>query len=320
MRNCELCITVVLMKLRSWDGLTLYAVSSDGTLAAFCFEPDELEGIAPHSIQQQYLQKFGFALPPLPEGWSHTNFQMSSSGHRMTPPPSPNRSSHPPHGLNGFGAPSANTGHEVVNTLIAKRNTKRRVQQQSLGPRGVSNSAAVYANPSSYHDSLSQAHSRSHHVTSTISSGLVPETSQHPTSSQSFDRHSDHISSDMVSDVLIDSLGATSSAGAKRKSSVLDMPEDRPTKARTLGGERVRDSNLNIIKEICSPIYQRSVVPGTSESERKPLFSAPSVLTFLSLKVTDAGDDMLECKNAESGGRAVLIFLYSISSSYGLKI
>jgi len=297
------------MVLRSWDGLTLYAVSSDGTLAAFCFDPDELEGIAPHSIQQQYLQKFGFTLPPLPEGWSHTNLQTSSSGHRMTPPPSPNRLSHPPHGLNGFGAPSTNTGHEVVNTLIAKRNTKRRTQQQSSGPRGVSTSAAVYANSSAYHDSLSQAHSRTHHVTPAISPGLIPETSQHPTSSRSSDRHSDHIPPDMVTDVLIDSLCATSSAGAKRKSSVLDMPEDRPTKARTLGGDRVKDSNLNIIKEICSPINQRTVMHSVSETERKPVFSAPPVLTYLSLKVTDAGDDMLECKNAESGGKDVLICL-----------
>ena len=286
------------MVFRSWDGLTLYAVSSDGTLAAFCFDADELEGIAPHSIQQQYLQKFGFTLPPLPEGWSHTNIQASSSEHRMTPPPSPNRSSHPPHGLNGFGAPSANTGHEVVNTLIAKRNTKRRTQQQSLGPRGVSNSAAVYANSSSY-----------------------PETSQHPALSHSLDRHSDHVPSDMVTDVLIDSFGATSSVGAKRKSSVLDMPEDRPTKARTLGGDRVGDSNLNIIKEIRSPINQRTVVPGASETEKEPVFSAPPVLTYLSLKVTEAGDDMLECKNAESGGELFrFVFFCSKAHLPGLKI
>ena len=238
MRSLCFCTAVALIVLRSWDGLTLYAVSSDGTLAAFCFDSDELEGIAPHSIQQQYLQKFGFTLPPLPEGWSHTSLQLPSSGNRITPPPSPNRSSHPPHGLNGFGAPSANIGHEVVNTLIAKRNTKRKTQL--LGPRGVSNPPAVY----------------------------------------------------------------TSSAGAKRKSSVLDMPEDRPTKARTLGGDRVRDSNLNIVKEICSPINQRTVVPRDLEVE---IFAAPPVLTYLSLKLTDTGDDILECKNAESGGRAVLV-------------
>jgi protein HIRA/HIR1 len=150
--------------------------------------------------------------------------------------------------LNGFGAPSANTGHEIVNTLIAKRNTKRRTQQQSLGPRGDS-------------------------------------------------------SSDIVTDVLIDSLGSTSSVGAKRKSSILDMPEDRSTKARTLGGDRFRDGSLNIIKEIWSPVNQRTIVTGTSENERgKGVLSAPPVLTYLSLKVTDAGDDMLECKNAENGG------------------
>jgi hypothetical protein len=82
------------------------------------------------------------------------------------------------------------------------------------------------------------------------------------------------------------------------------MPEDRPTKARTLGGDRVRDSNLNIVKEICSPINQRTVVPRDLEVE---IFAAPPVLTYLSLKLTDTGDDILECKNAESGGRAVLV-------------
>jgi protein HIRA/HIR1 len=120
----------------------------------------------------------------------------------------------------------------------------------------------------------------------------------------------------MVTDVPIDSFGSTSSAGAKRKSSVLDMPEDRPAKARTLGGDRVRDSNMNIIKEISLPINQRSAVPGGSEIERKNVFTAPPVLTYLSLKVTDAADDILECRNAESGGRAVLVCSWcSIGSS-----
>ena len=82
------------------------------------------------------------------------------------------------------------------------------------------------------------------------------------------------------------------------------MPENRPTKARTLGGDRVTDSNLNIVKEICSPINQRTVVPRDPEVE---IFAAPPVLTYLSLKLTDTGDDILECKNAESGGRAVLV-------------
>ena len=283
---------------RSWDGLTLYAVSSDGTLAAFCFEVDELEGIAPHSVQQQYLQKFGFTLPPLPEGWSHTNLLVPSPGQRMTPPPSPNRPSHQTHGLNGFGAPSTSNGHEVVNTLIAKRNTKRRAQPQSLGSL---NSPAVLATSSSFHGSLTHTHSHTRPAAATLSSGLVQEISRPSTSAHSLDhRSSEHTSPDNVTEVPIDSFGITTSTGSKRKSSILDIPEERPTKARTLGGDRVRDSP-NIVKEICLPVDQ-SIVSGTSEISRKNILAAPPTLSYLSLKVADTGDDILECKNAESGG------------------
>ena len=57
----------------SWDGLTLYAASSDGTIAAFSFTAEELEGISPHSVQEQYLAKFNFQLPPPPHGYSHVD-------------------------------------------------------------------------------------------------------------------------------------------------------------------------------------------------------------------------------------------------------
>ena len=299
---------MVMTMRRSWDGLTLYAVSSDGTLAAFCFDADELEGIAPHSVQQQYLQKFGFTLPPLPEDWSHTSLPVPSSGQRMTPPPSPNRPSHQTHGLNGFGAPSTSNGHEVVNTLIAKRNTKRR----ALGPYGGLNSPAVLANSSSFHDSLTHTHSHMRPATTILSSGLVPEISQPSTSAHSLDhRSSEHTSPDHVTEVPIDSFGVTASTGSKRKSSILDIPEDRPTKARTLGGDRVRDSP-NIVKEISSPIDQRSVMSGTSEIEWKNILTAPPTLTYLSQKVADTGDDILECKNTESGGK--ITFLCSLGS------
>jgi protein HIRA/HIR1 len=291
--------------LRSWDGLKLYAVSSDGTLAAFDFEPEELEGIAPHSIQQQYLQKFGFCLPPLPEGWSHTNLQVqvSSSEQRMTPPPSPNRSSHQPQSLNSFGASSASTGHEVVNTLIAKRNTKKRARQNFLGPGRDSNPPASLANASSYHDSFSSTHPRSHPVAAVIASGLNPEISESTASVHSLDcRPSGHLFPDMAMNVPIDSLGVASSAGAKRKLSVLDI-EDRPTKARTLGGDRVRGNTPNIVKEIPSIPSHRAVVPSSPQAEKKEIFSAPPTLTYLFLKVKDMGDDILECKNAENGGK-----------------
>lgn len=307
-------VAIMLNMVRSWDGLTLYAVSSDGTLAAFGFDPEELEGIAPHSVQQQYLQKFGFSLPPLPEGWSHTNLQVPSPEQRMTPPPSPNRSSHQPHGLNGFGTPSTSTGHEVVNTLIAKRNTKRRAQQKFLGPLGGPKSPTTLTNPPSYHESFSSPHPLSHPVAAVITSGLNPEISGCSMSVHSLDcRPSDHISPDMVTEVPIDSFGIT---GTKRKSSVLDALEDRPTKARTLGGDRIRDNTLNIVKEIPSVHSQRTGVPWSSQAERNEVFSPPPTLTYLSFKVKDNGDDILECKNTESGGDFICILsLHSVLTS-----
>ena len=149
--------------------MTLYAVSSDGTLGAFSFDSEELEGIAPHSVQQQYLQKFGFTLPPLPDGWSHTNVQVPSSGQRMTPPPSPNRTSHHQQGTNGFGAPSTGT-HEIVNTLIAKRNTKKRAQQTFLGPLGSLNTSSALT---PHRSSPSYAHSRNAVEVATIGAVYV---------------------------------------------------------------------------------------------------------------------------------------------------
>ncbi|KAI0305176.1 WD40-repeat-containing domain protein [Multifurca ochricompacta] len=272
----------------SWDGLTLYAVSSDGTLAAFSFDPEELEGIAPHSVQQQYLKKFGFNLPPLPEGWSHTILPLPPSGQRMTPPPSPNRLSQT-QGQNGFGTPSTGSGHEVVNTLIAKRNTKKS-QQQFRAPLNSPNVPGALVKPPSYHEVFIPTHSRTQAVVPSINPGLITELSESSTSVPPSDRRpSDHVSPDITTDVPIDSFSAASSSGAKRKLSALDVFEDRPAKARTLGGDRARDNTVNVIE--------------------RNIFAVPPTLTYMSLKVADAGDDMLECKNAESGDQTEISYV-----------
>jgi len=115
---------------RSWDGLTLYAASSDGTLGVFDFDPEELEGISPHSVQEQYLQKFDFIPPPIPEGYSHSfpTHARDTSSMRITPPPSPLHSqdratSSQSH--TGFGH-SVNGNGERVNMLVAKKKVKRK--------------------------------------------------------------------------------------------------------------------------------------------------------------------------------------------------
>ncbi|KAF5389991.1 hypothetical protein D9757_003898 [Collybiopsis confluens] len=114
----------------SWDGITLYAASSDGTIAVFAFEQDELEGIAPHSVQEQYLSKFGFVPPPLPEGYSHAP---SSASTHIAQAQAQNQSRSP---VQPAAVTTVVVGGEVVNVLVAKRNDKKKRV-------GLTNSSAV---------------------------------------------------------------------------------------------------------------------------------------------------------------------------------
>lgn len=283
----------------SWDGLTLYAVSSDGTLAAFSFDPEELEGIAPHSAQQQYLQKFGFVLPPVPEGYSHTG----RSDQRMTPPPSPTPGSG---NASAFGGSNDGNG-ERINKLVAKRKTTKRVQPSFLG--GPSSSATVPSAaipPASFSDTSAKtapSHVQSHLASPLIGPGVaasVPELS--PFSPPIVSRQVDSDGS-MHLDVPIDSIDSASSDASgrgKRKSSTLDFLDERPTKARTLGGDRVREGRP-VVEEISVRSIGRA---GSSVAATitQNVFEVPRVLTYLEVKVVDVGDDIFEGKNAADGG------------------
>jgi protein HIRA/HIR1 len=119
--NFPLTAYLLLARQRSFDGLTLYACSSDGSIAVFDFYPDELEGIAPTSVQQQYLQKFGFVPPPLPARYLP----------QQLPPPPPPRHQEEPNAIavhsqdDGFGAGASMNGNGEVNQLVARRGKKR---------------------------------------------------------------------------------------------------------------------------------------------------------------------------------------------------
>ncbi|KZV96855.1 WD40 repeat-like protein [Exidia glandulosa HHB12029] len=104
----------------SWssDGLTLYAVSFDGTMAVFDFDREELEGIAPTSAQEGYLKKFGFSTPELP----------------ATGP------------LVHYTAPAANTS-QVVNQLVARKGGKKRAQLNGSIPSAATNGRPVTPTP-----------------------------------------------------------------------------------------------------------------------------------------------------------------------------
>ncbi|KZT35016.1 WD40 repeat-like protein [Sistotremastrum suecicum HHB10207 ss-3] len=106
----------------SWDGLTLYACSSDGTLAAFAFTPEEMEGILPVSAQEKYLQKFGFKDPRI----RTVN----------VPPPADVEMAHVPQASTGFG--SQTIKQEVVTTLVARKGkAKKRVTLDNIPSAGV---------------------------------------------------------------------------------------------------------------------------------------------------------------------------------------
>jgi len=57
------------------------------------------------------------------------------------------------------------------------------------------------------------------------------------------------------------------------------------------------------------PVDQRVVISRTSEIEKKNILAAPPTLSYLSLKVADTGDDILECKNAESGDQTEVCYI-----------
>lgn len=102
----------------------------------------------------------------------------------------------------------------------------------------------------------------------------------------------------MDMDVPIDSLD-TSTTGAskgKRKASVLDIPEDRPSRPRTLGGDQPRETIP--VREIAST----SLVSARPHPfEGASLLPIPPLLTFLSVNV-EGNDCVFEARNSEGDG------------------
>ncbi|KIM52494.1 hypothetical protein SCLCIDRAFT_1223695 [Scleroderma citrinum Foug A] len=289
----------------SWsrDGLTLYAASSDGTIAVFNFDPDELNGIASFSAQQQYLQKFGFVSPPIPDGYSHGSFYGDDSipPSRITPPPSPQlrptgQQSQPvAQPQTGFDSSSIDGG-EQINKLVAKRSNKKRVQ-----PLLISN-GANRALPSVTGQSQRQIDGTTLTFPPPSSRFTVPE-SRHPSHSASpapsirgFDADVE-MGGPLDMDVPIDAIDTSSAdtSRAKRKASAIDE-DDRPTRARTLGGDQPR-STIDI-----------RVIDRNKRDMQGNLLPIPPILTLLSTSVDD-GDDILEGRNTSEEGPSEIQFV-----------
>lgn len=293
----------------SWDGLNLYAASSDGTIAVFNFTAEELEGIAPHSVQEQYLTKFGFSPPPIPEGYSHV------STTQITPPPSPSRSARKPPQSETAGFDNANGGGEQVNMLVAKRSNKKRANLTtqvgsvpSAGASGISIGSKI-AGPSapvSKRAQLAPVRNATMSFMQPQSPTSFPLPSEQPFDApDSWSRHAD-VAMDL--DVPIDSLGTPNSPinsrGKRKASAIIDLTDEaKPTKSRTLGGDRPRD--VVVVKEIG---LSESTIPAAWGAPQGNSLPVPPLLTSLTAEI-DGSEDVFEGRNSEDDGPTEVIFV-----------
>ncbi|KAM6492560.1 histone transcription regulator 1 [Amanita muscaria] len=278
----------------SWDGLTLYTASSDGSIAVFNFDPEELEGITPHSVQHQYLTKFGFTPPPLPEGFTHVGMQQEPV--QMTPPPSPTRANgQVPHPAQQTTSTSPNfssttmNGGEQVNVLVAKRSNKKRVTLAQV-PSAVVN-GRVDSSSSATTRPPSSVSSKRVQLADTASTGFPSPSEQLFNAPDSWSRHADMT---MDVDVPIDSLATSTPLSKGKKTAISDLVDDiKPPKARTLGGDRPRETVQ--VKEIGMMVPGPAMAIGMQRGITLPV---QPLLTYLSSEV-EGTDDVLEARNSE---------------------
>ncbi|KAF8956290.1 histone transcription regulator 1 [Flammula alnicola] len=324
----------------SWDGLTLYAASSDGTIAAFQFDATELEGIATHADQEQYLAKFGFTPPPLPEGYSHVSKQEPA-----------NITLAQTKQVNGFDPRTGSHAPEKVNILVAKRAPKDK-KRASLVPNPASAvptsrmtpvaGPAVPPPPSSAQPNGISTGPRRAQLTqipdakpqslamqtpSHSFSSSFPAPSEQPfvDPSDKWSRHGD-LGQPMDLDVPIDAFETGAQAGAKGKrkaSSIIDLTDEIPPnakaiKARTLGGDRPVEVHVPkaISKWTASAPPSRAMgaervgtwAGGSGIGRMEPLLPTAPLLTYLSSEV-EGTNDVLEAKNVEETGTTEVAFI-----------
>ncbi|EJD05339.1 WD40 repeat-like protein [Fomitiporia mediterranea MF3/22] len=317
----------------SWsvDGLALYAVSSDGTLAAFAFDRNELEGIAPPAAQRQYLSKFGFSLPPLPPSFAHAEHNIHMNGHtsgRSTPPLTP-----PAAHQNGFGHVSSTRPGEQVTTLVARRGPKgrdraqRRIQPTFVGSLGgAGNVPSASTVPPTQISAPPSSISINTNANVPAMSYLPPPPISSSVSSTGFGYTNGFDGMDVegggpdfgggvdmtVPISALDTRGGRRSRGDTITVSYGDDNGKQP-KARTLGGDRLRDTSEREAREIrrSDALGLRNIGgPSTGSLVRETVLSTPGLKTFLSERVAETGD-VLEARNSEDGKPTEITFFTS---------
>ena len=321
--------------LRSLDGLTLYACSSDGTIGIFDFDESELEGIAPLSVQAEYLRLFNFVPPPITQTYlpqprpviydaptiqartphppPHANpipfsNQPSSQGQevskgkkrRIKPVFVSHLSSAP--GINGV--PTASSHPSVNGALIQPFHSSSPAPQPFGIPQrsdvGPSSMDVVTSIPNNYGVSTrnDRANEYVDRFVPTINQFAPPvqypgESSYVPSTSSRF-IETNYGNDDVDTADMWDSI----ETGASNPNGI-----NRVAKARTLGGDRRRDS-VSVIKEI-RPVLgvpmDVGAYPGPSSASGYTRLRPPAIRNSVSARVEDKEGDIFEGKNAEDG-------------------
>ena len=282
-------------------------------MGVFHFDAEEMEGICPLSAQKEYLKKFGYEPPPLRPGFSHQEPPEAISEVKVETPAN----------VNSVGQPS-----NGVNTLIAKRNKKKRVPlvgtmsapaqpskpqpppttTSRLNPPSISAGVTSFSfdDPAENQMPLDRLMSGSSSHSPTVSSWN--RNMRHPSDHfpcnedvEMFDAHSDM-------SVQISSLNDEETVNTRGKRKISDLIDDgRPVKARTLGGDQGRRERP-VVREIVSG---STVSQNLAQSSSSVLLPTPPLLNFLVAKV-DGAQDVLECLNKVDEGKEVWCLVHAL--------
>ncbi|EAU82822.2 transcription corepressor [Coprinopsis cinerea okayama7 len=285
----------------SWDGLTLYAASSDGTIAVLGFTPEELEGIAPHSVQQEYLKKFDFSLPPPPPGYDHVDANEAAAA---TPMPAPQT----------MDVPKTIVGGEQVNQLVARRGKpkKRAALIPSASTSGLAQNPGSISAPVSKRAMLSQVpDSRTFSSSAKISDfggdhGFGSPFDQAFEAPRSWaSRPAGDVGAPMDIDVPIDALDGN---GKKGKRAIIDLTEeDGKPRGRTLGGDRKVEAP-GMAKALSGWGEGATGEPSRQQVYSATLIQSPPLLSYLSTEAEEM-ECLLEAKNNDSDRTVEVAFI-----------
>ncbi|KAJ1304238.1 hypothetical protein OPQ81_005401 [Rhizoctonia solani] len=282
----------------SWDGLTLFACSSDGTVAAFDFEESELEGIVPHSIQGEYLKKFGFAeqnaeirAEQQRQKEAFERAQQAQLLQRQEPPTNGTVETYVP-------------GQQQVTIT---KDGRRRIKPSLIGHLNSSGSAILAAPPPAIPTSSSIPNPSSTIPTASMKIPTPPSATANGASVQAFPTapilpfsHTVDADGDLDMSVPIDAWGPKGESATKVN-----------LKPRTLGGDRKREP-IGPVRELRPAVGdENAVIVGAR------VLDVPNIKSSLSCKVegSDKDADTVEIKNAESVEKPTEINYYRKSET-----